>query len=622
MIMDNDVVLEDAMGGYSSDYGSFLKNSKMRSDSDSEQEKALQCKYVIRKDDDPLGDGHFSVVKECMNMHTKDLYAMKLIDKSIVQDKLKLIQREFELLKYISETIRTLELSSTSSLMNAQNGSNCSHFDGHHHILQLFDFFETSKNIVLITQLCQKDDLYDTIIKNQKLDLETQVKPYTACLISALEFLHSNGIVHRDIKAENVLFRLKHQINPNETAENATYDLAAHDLILADFGLATRVNVESTTTLREYVGTVSYISPEIVACKGVSSIDNTKEIVKIPKYGTPVDIWALGVLTYFMALGYTPFDCETDEETIDCISKVDYYIDEDDEKNPKYSTFWDFLQQCFEKDQNSRPTAKDLKTHPFIKDYFKTTTPSASYSFLDRRKALKRNHSTNSFHNLRTPLRKNSSAASSISSSSAVIPSPHMSLLSGSMATSKSSRTDLRTLKRSGHSSHSNLQQLSGSSREKSLKNIKDTLQRTLSMTSLKPNSSTNLLAATTSPSKQKSIIKKNSTFVLDPRPPLGSLMNGCFSTTPESKSNFSTPQVLSRQNSASSLNNQTKRVTRVTSAGSSSTHTNESGIIMNVKPSILHSTSTPDVRPEEKKLMNVDDDDDDDNDDDMGIVI
>lgn len=141
-------------------------------------------------------------------------------------------------------------------------------------------------------------------------------------------------------------------------------------------------------------------------------------------------------------------------------------------------------------------------------------------------------------------------------------------------------------------------------------------------MTSLKPNSSTNLLAATTSPSKQKSIIKKNSTFVLDPRPPLGSLMNGCFSTTPESKSNFSTPQVLSRQNSASSLNNQTKRVTRVTSAGSSSTHTNESGIIMNVKPSILHSTSTPDVRPEEKKLMNVDDDDDDDNDDDMGIVI
>ncbi|KAL3230962.1 hypothetical protein RNJ44_00601 [Nakaseomyces bracarensis] len=619
-----DVAIEEGLGDYSSDYGSFLKNNKLRSDSDSEQEKALQCKYVIRKDEDPLGDGHFSVVKECMNMHTKDLFAMKLIDKSIVQDKLKLIQREFELLKYISETIRTLELSSTSSLLHGVSGGNCSHFDGHHHILQLYDFFETSKNIVLITQLCQKDDLYDTIIKNQHLDLETQVKPYTACMVSALDFLHSNGIVHRDIKAENVLFRLKRQRYTSETGENNSYDLSAHDLILADFGLATRVNIESTTTLREYVGTISYIAPEIVACKNVSSINSTEEIEKIPKYSTPVDIWALGVLTYFMALGYTPFDCETDDETIDCISKVDYYIDEDDQKNPKFSTFWDFLEVCFEKDQEKRPTAKDLKTHPFLKEFFKATPVSSSYNFMDRRKTLKRNHSTNSFHLLRSPLTKNSSANSALSSAASLSPSPSMSqtnLLSA--VTARSQKPETKNLRRSAHSSHSNLQQLNNGSRDKSLKSIKDTLQRTLSMTSLKPNNSGSNLGSM-SPSKSASLVKKNSTFVLDPKPPMGSLMNGCFSTTPESKSNFSTPRVLSRKNSATSLGpSSAQKSTRVSSSG---THTNitnnDSGVIMNVKPSILHTNSTPNVKTMDNphKIMDVDEDDEDD--DEMGIVI
>lgn len=621
MLKDMDIAIEETMEDYSSDYGSFLKNNKMRSDSDSEQEKALQCKYVIRKDEDPLGDGHFSVVKECMNIHTRDLFAMKLINKAIVQDKLKLIQREFELLKSISETIRSLELSSTSSLLHA-SGGNCSHFDGHHHILQLYDFFETSKNIVLITQLCQKDDLYDTIIKNQHLDLETQVKPYTACMISALDFLHSNGIVHRDIKAENVLFRLKRQPQPSGVVEHNSYDLSAHDLILADFGLATRVNVDSLTTLREYVGTISYIAPEIVACKKVSSMTSTAEIEKIPKYSTPVDIWALGVLTYFMALGYTPFDCETDDETIDCISKVDYYIDEDDQKNPKYSTFWDFLEVCFEKDQDKRPTAKDLKTHPFIKEFFKFTPVSSSYNFMDRKKVLKRNHSTNSFHLLRTPLTKNSSANSALSSAASLSPSPSMSqtnLLSA--VTARSLKSEPRTLKKSTHSSHSNLQQLNGATRDKSLKNIKDTLQRTLSMTSLKPNSSGSHLGSV-SPSKQTNLVKKNSTFVLDPKPPLGSLMNGCFSTTPESKSNFSTPRVLSRKNSATSLGSTGKKSTRVSSSGNNANITsNDSGVIMNVKPSILHTNSTPNVRTVEdsQKAMDVDEDDEDDE---MGIVI
>ena len=139
-----------------------------------EDAQAFKCKYVTNHNS--LGDGNFSVVKECMNVQTKDLYAMKLIKKQTVRNKIQLIQREFDLLRSISEKIRDMEKKNEHSL---------DIFEGHHHILQLFDYFETTDNIVLITQLCQKGDLYEKIIENQALDLQTQVMSYSCLLYTS-----------------------------------------------------------------------------------------------------------------------------------------------------------------------------------------------------------------------------------------------------------------------------------------------------------------------------------------------------------------------------------------------------------------------------------------------------
>ena len=478
------------------------------------------CKYVTRGN--MLGDGHFSVVKECMNVYTKDLYAMKLVHKSMIKGKLPLIQREVKLLRLVSDKVRQLEKKEVRTF---------DVFEGHHHVLQLFDFFETSESIALITQLCEKGDLYEKIIDSGSLDLELQAKSYCACLLSVLEFLHANGVVHRDLKAENVLFRSR--VNKNEPDEHHgdfNYDLKAHDVILADFGLATQIDSNtSSTCLKEFVGTMSYIAPEIVRCKGVGSLSQN-EVAKLESYSYPVDIWALGVLTYFMALGYTPFDCDNDEETLECIQKVDYYVDEEMRADPKMKEFWSFLQCCFIEDPAKRPSAALLKHHPFVKDFFATSAADANA--IEIPESLKRSGSTSSLHSLRQPSR-------STSSSTLAYLAINNNTSPSITAQSSKSGTPLYLEPRS--------------TRDRNLRQVRETLRKTLSMTSLR-NANASL------PTVES---KLNSTFVLEPKPPTNSLMNGCYSTTPESKSNLSTPKSLSRQSSTNSVyvTNQTASV-------------------------------------------------------------
>lgn len=528
----------------------------------------IKCKYIAKNSQ--LGDGNFSVVKECINVQTKETYAMKLVHKNLVKNKLQLIKREFGLLNALSAEIRHLENKNKNIKVTLD------YFQGHHHILQLYDYFETEENIVLITQLCDQSDLYEKIIKNEHLDLMKQVIPYTACLVSVLDFLHSQRVIHRDIKAENVLFRLHKKRNPELNASKQLpeqYDLSAHDLILGDFGLATRINDPNSISLKEYVGTISYIAPEIVKCKSVSSMTND-ELSKVEPYGTSVDIWALGVLVYFMAFGYTPFDCETDEETLDCIAKCDYYIDEDYLKRVEYKDFWNFIQCCFVIDPKKRRTAKQLRHHPFIEKFFdnRHSTSTTGTSLLVERPDLgPRNHSFNTLRKLESPERTeslmntswvSSSGSSSVSTGDSITStlSTRGSNYSYGMLPQNNNHNDeglihdpsFVNIATRNHGTDAPKRTPSNKTIKTDSNNVKKPMiRRTISMTSVK-----------NSPSSYKvnkinnaSIIASHSTFFLDPQPPKGSLMNGRFSENPQQLSNFdSTPRTLSRDNSSKSL--------------------------------------------------------------------
>lgn len=464
----------------------------------------VRCKYVTTGGQ--LGDGNFSIVRECMNIYTRDVFALKMVHKALVRDKIQLIKDELKLMAEISSKIRELE---------AEKWTPMNVFEGHHHILQLFDYFETDDSIALVMQLCDKGDLYEKIIAEGHLDLETQVKPFTACLVSALEFLHGQGIVHRDIKAENVLFRLR--VNKNEPTEfqgKFPYDLTAHDLILADFGFAT--TIEPYTQLRAYVGTLSYIAPEIVRCKDLI-YKSKDELDALEPYGFPVDVWSLGVLTYFMASGYMPFDCDDDNETLECILNRDYYVDTNMEKDPKMLEFWSFIHICFNLHDDQRPTATELKEHPFIRDYFAICTTLDQEVFVPH--LMKKCKSSRS---LKVP-----NKSSSNNNIAYVRMDPPFSV---SMTPANSGPI---------------LESETMTNKQRELMQFRYTLKRALS-TSVLDRELVFLPEATKG-------MKKTSTFILEPELPPNSLMNGVYSTSPLPSSSSSSNTLLSASRTAPS---------------------------------------------------------------------
>ncbi|KAL3309524.1 Serine/threonine-protein kinase dclk3, partial [Cichlidogyrus casuarinus] len=116
-------------------------------------------------------------------------------------------------------------------------------------------------------------DLFDAITRSVRFSEEVASK-MVFDMASALYYLHSRSIMHRDLKPENFLV-LRHRDG-------------RVTLKLADFGLAMEVNKPEYTIC----GTPTYIAPEILLEVG---------------YGLPVDIWALGVITYILLCGFPPF---------------------------------------------------------------------------------------------------------------------------------------------------------------------------------------------------------------------------------------------------------------------------------------------------------------------------
>ena len=142
----------------------------------------------------------------------------------------------------------------------------------HPSIIQLYETFESAKHILFVIELCCGGDLLSFVRKKKKLP-ENMTKCIFKDLIDGLNYCHSKGVLHRDIKLDNILLN------------------AAGHIKICDFGVSKLVKEGERMT--EQCGTPAYIAPEILRDKGYE--------------GFAVDVWSVGVVLYAMLYGTVPF---------------------------------------------------------------------------------------------------------------------------------------------------------------------------------------------------------------------------------------------------------------------------------------------------------------------------
>ncbi|RMZ88753.1 hypothetical protein DV736_g4016, partial [Chaetothyriales sp. CBS 134916] len=265
------------------------------------------CRYKTGK---TLGAGSYSVVKECVHIDTGRYYAAKVINKRLMAGREHMVRNEIAVLKRVSV--------------------------GHRNILTLVDYFETMNNLYLVTDLALGGELFDRICRKGSY-YESDAADLIRATLSAVAYLHDHGIVHRDLKPENLLFR-----TPEDNA----------DLLIADFGLSRIMDEEQFHVLTTTCGTPGYMAPEIFKKTG---------------HGKPVDIWAIGVITYFLLCGYTPFDRDSNLEEMQAILAADYSFTPIEYWRNVSDTARDFIRRCLTIDPRARMTAHTALQHPWIR---------------------------------------------------------------------------------------------------------------------------------------------------------------------------------------------------------------------------------------------------------------
>ncbi|OCK76173.1 Pkinase-domain-containing protein [Lepidopterella palustris CBS 459.81] len=273
-----------------------------------QQAQIQPCRYKTGK---TLGAGSYSVVKECVHIDTGRYYAAKVINKRLMAGREHMVRNEIAVLKRVSM--------------------------GHRNILTLVDYFETMNNLYLVTDLALGGELFDRICRKGNY-YESDAADLIRATLSAVAYLHDHGIVHRDLKPENLLFR-----TPEDNA----------DLLIADFGLSRIMDEEQFHVLTTTCGTPGYMAPEIFKKTG---------------HGKPVDVWAIGVITYFLLCGYTPFDRDSNLEEMQAILVADYSFTPLEYWRGVSLSAREFIRRCLTIDPAARMTAHEALSSPWIVD--------------------------------------------------------------------------------------------------------------------------------------------------------------------------------------------------------------------------------------------------------------
>lgn len=261
--------------------------------------------YDIR--DSVLGYGSFSSVKLCINKNTKQEFALKIINRTLLKHD---PDEEIEILL---------------------------RYGNHPNIVSLRDVYDDGTNTMLVMELMRGGELFDKILK-QKFFSEREASSVLNVLADALSFLHKQGVVHRDLKPSNILYA-----DTSGTPES---------LRIADFGFAKQLRAENGLLMTPCY-TANFVAPEVLKKQG---------------YDAAIDIWSLGIIVFTMLAGQTPYAQGPDDSPEKILARIDQGTLDLTSGNWRSISpaAKDIVQRMLYLDPSARIQANRILMHPWI----------------------------------------------------------------------------------------------------------------------------------------------------------------------------------------------------------------------------------------------------------------
>uniref|UniRef100_A0A8C2K7Z1 Serine/threonine-protein kinase PLK4 n=1 Tax=Cyprinus carpio TaxID=7962 RepID=A0A8C2K7Z1_CYPCA len=256
-----------------------------------------------------LGKGSFACVYRAKSVNTGLEVAIKMIDKKAMH-KAGMVQR----------VINEVEIQCRLK---------------HPSVLELYNYFEDSNYVYLVLEMCHNGEMSRYLKERKKPFTEEEARHFMHQIVKGMLYLHTHGIMHRDLTLSNLLLTTSMNIK------------------IADFGLATQLKLPSEKHFT-MCGTPNYISPEVATRSA---------------HGLESDVWSLGCMFYAFLTGRPPFDTDTVKHTLNKVVLGEYQM-------PTHisAEAQDLIQQLLQKNPAVRPSLSTVLDHPFMTQ----TGPTAS----------------------------------------------------------------------------------------------------------------------------------------------------------------------------------------------------------------------------------------------------